>query len=230
MGSQNQLLMNQCNSYGGSSLAHTYQTFRVVTVLLSLLMAFEAFAQLSTYVVVRLPKNVSIELPRNWVVFSDNQRITLDAMVIARQQSAGVADFRHDLAFAANYYDDSANTAGMVNVRYYPEQTVTQSDAHSFSRKDIRDLDQLLQQELPKGVAGSRIQILAWLGTSRQTINGTIALVSQYRRSSPNGSFRVTLIRVLDASRSFTLTVSYREDQAYFLQPICEYVVQSLKR
>src|SRR5688572_3587515 len=47
-----------------------------------------------TYVAVSLPKNVSIEVPRNWVVISNNQRITLDATVIARQNNSGIADYR----------------------------------------------------------------------------------------------------------------------------------------
>lgn len=189
-----------------------------------------AQAQPQSYVRVHLPRNVSIELPKNWVVISNNQRITLDASVVARQGNASIADFRSELAFAANYYDDSGKTVGIVNVRYYPEQTVTQADSRNTSSAEVRELDALLQQELQKGVALSGNRLLAWLGTSKNSINGLIAFLSEYRRSSPNGSFRVRLVRVLDAGRSFTLTISYREDQAYFLQPISDYVIRSLRR
>ena len=222
--------MKLCHSHRTSALACIHQPLRVMAALLSFVVTFQVFAQLTTYIVVRLPNNVSIELPRNWVAFSNNQRITLDATVIAREQNTGSADFQHDLAFVASYYDEDAKTAGIVNVRYYPKQTITQSDVRLFSRDEIQDIDRVLKEEIQKGLAISDRQLLAWLGTSRQTINGTIALVSEYRRSSPNGSFRVKLVRVLDASRSGTLTVSFREDQAYFLQPISEYIVRSLRR
>lgn len=214
----------------GFSLLRVPALIRLAVGCLGYLVLCAAQAQPHSYVIVHLPRNVSIELPRNWIVISNNQRITLDASVVARQGSAGIADFRSELAFAANYYDDSGRTAGIVSVRYYPEQTVTQADARNASAAEVRELDALLQQELQKGVALSGNRLLAWQGTSKNSINGLIVFLSTYRRSSPNGTFQVRLVRVLDAGRSFTLTISYREDQAYFLQPISDYVIRSLKR
>lgn len=219
--------MNRCGR-----LSHMYMQglLRLAVGCIGSIILCAAQAQPQSYVRVHLPRNVSIELPRNWVVISNNQRTTLDAAVVARQGNAGIADFRSELAFAANYYDDSGKTAGIVNVRYYPEQTVTQADARNASAAEVRELDALLQQELQKGIALSGNRLLAWQGTSKNSINGLIVFLSTYRRSSPNGTFQVRLVRVLDAGRSFTLTVSYREDHAYFLQPISDYVIRSLKR
>lgn len=214
----------------GLSQPHALRLVRLALGWLAYLVLCTAQAQPNSYVIVHLPRNVSIELPRNWVVISNNQRTTLDASVIARQGNAGIANFRSDLAFAANYYDDGGRTAGIVNVRYYPQQTVTQADARNASAAEVRELDALLQQELQKGVALSGSRLLAWQGTSKNSINGLIVFLSSYRRSSPNGVFQVRLVRVLDAGRSFTLTISYREDQAYFLQPISDYVIRSLRR
>lgn len=214
----------------GLRLLHAPKLMRLALAGLAFLALCTAQAQPSSYVIVHLPKGVSIELPRNWVVISNNQRTTLDAAVVARQGNAGMADFRSDLAFAANYYDDSRRTAGIVNVRYYPEQTVTQADARNLSAAEVRELDALLQQDIQKGVALSGNRLLAWQGTSKNSLNGLIVFISSYRRSSPNGIFQVRLVRVLDAGRSFTLTISYREDQAYFLQPISDYVIRSLRK
>lgn len=199
---------------------------RTAASILALLISCTAAAQQPTYVSIRLPKDVSIELPRNWILMSGNERITLDAAAIAQ----GLGDFRHDLAFAANYYDEGGKTAAYLNSNYYPTQVVTQSVVSSFSGEDIRNIDSLLQQELQKGITLAGGTLVAWLGTSRQTINGTAALVSEYRSSSPYGSFRTRLVRVLDAGRSFTLNVSYREDHADLLQPISDRIIRSLRR
>lgn len=207
-----------------------YRVARVLCLLLVALPTRVAFSQSPTYVVVKLPKNVSIELPRNWTVLSNDQRITLDASIVARQEMAAIADFRHDLGFAANYYDDSSTTAAMVNVRYYPGQTVTQAESRTLSADDLLEADATFKTELTKGVEASGSELVEWIGTSRREIRGTDALVSEYRRRSVNGVFRVRLVRVLDASQSFTLTVSFREDQALLLEPIAEYIVGSLKR
>lgn len=216
--------------FGGLGQICVHTLIRLVIGCLGSVVLCAAQAQPHAYVKVGLPKNVSIELPSNWVVISNNQRITLDASVVARLGNAGMADFRSELAFAANYYDASNRTAGIVNVRYYPEQTVTQADSRNASAAELRELDAVLQQELQKGIALAGGQLLAWLGTSKNSINGLVVFLSDYRRSAPNGSFRVRLVRVLDAGRSFTLTISYREDQAYFLQPISDYVIRSLRR
>ena len=70
---------------------------------------------------VSLPKGVSIELPKNWVVLSGNQRITLDSAVESGLDLSGIEQESSDLPFAANYYDDKGNTLGLLNVRYYPQ-------------------------------------------------------------------------------------------------------------
>lgn len=200
-------------------------SFSAVTVVAS-----PALAQSRSYVNVKLPKGVSISLPRNWIVISENQRITLDASVTARMDNAGlVADFSSDLVFAANYYDDDDKAAGMFNIRYYPAQTVTQVDSVTASSADLLELDAGLRQGIQVSLNESGSTLLMWLGTSKQTVNGLVTFVSEYRRLSPNGVFRVRLVRVLNAGRSFTVTVSYREDQAFLLQPIIEYVTRSLR-
>ena len=209
---------------------HTNNFVKAAVALVATGVLCAAQARSQPYVVVSLPQNVLIELPRNWVAFSNNQRITLDAAATARLANADIVDFRSELAFAANYFDDGGRTAGIANVRYYPQQIVTQADSRNASAVEVQELDLQLQQELQKGVSLSGNRLLAWFGTSKRTVNGLVTFVSEYRRSSPNGSFQVRLVRVLDAGRSFTLTVSYREDQAYFLAPISDYITRSLRR
>jgi len=198
-------------------------------VLVVLVLLGAAHSQGQTYTTVLLPQNVTIAVPRNWYAISDNQPISLDAYVYARQANAGLADFRSELTFGANYYDDSGRTAGIMNVRYYPAETITQSDSQDASPDDVRALDAELQQGIHNGLAMSGNRILAWMGTVKNSINGVVVFLSEYRRSGPNGSFRVRLVHVFDGPRSFALTVSYREDQAYFLQPITDYIIRSLR-
>ncbi|MDO8680145.1 MAG: hypothetical protein Q7R30_16610 [Acidobacteriota bacterium] len=189
-----------------------------------------AGAQPKPYVVVGLSKGLAIELPRNWRVFNQNQMITLEAAVVARGTTLGEADFSSDLSFAANYYDDNGNTAGMVNLRHYPDQLISEPEVRQFSARDLRIYDDAAKGQISQSFIGSDLKLIAWIGTSPRPINGLTALVSEYRRTSQNGIFRVRLVRILDAARSFTLTVSYREDQSTILQPITDYVISTLRR
>lgn len=184
----------------------------------------------SNFLTIHLARGVTVELPKNWVAFSNNQLITLDSVVEARGKLADIPDYPSDLPFAANYYDEQRRTAAMFNIRYYPELMITQADSRAFTATDIKELDDGLRAVVVAPHSG--VPLLSWMGTKKQSINGLIAFVTEYRRKSVvDGAapFRVRLVRVLSAQRSFTVTISYREDQEIILRPICDYVIQSIR-
>lgn len=184
----------------------------------------------SNYLTVTLPRGVAIELPRNWLVLSDNTRITLDAYVEAIGESTGRGrdEFPSALPFAANLYNDRGHTIGIVNLRYYPSVETTQRDVRGLSEADIEALDSVLRAEdlrLPS-------KLVSWDGTVPREINGLVTLVTRYRRESVlgSGTFQVRLVRVLNGSKSFTLTVSYREAEKLFLEHITDRIIASLRQ
>ena len=182
------------------------------------------------YTRVELPKGVVVELPKNWTIITNNQRITLDSAVQAKTEKLGMWDAKSELSFAANYYDDQGKTAGIFNIRYYADSDVTQLDAKSTSPNEIKEFDAVLRQNLVPGIEVSGNRLLGWNGTSKQSINGAIAFITEYTRSSPQGiSFRVRLVRFFNAHKSFTITISYREDQGYFLRPISDRIIGSIR-
>lgn len=188
-------------------------------------------AAAENFIVVRLPHSVIVELPRNWVVLSSNLRITLDSAVQAKQERRGYFDASSDLAFAANFYDDAARTAGIFNIRYYPEMTVSQAEARAASATDVRELDEVLHRELKTGMATAGLILIQWNGTVKRLVNGKTVFITDYRRASLSRGtlFRVRLVRVFNADKSFTITVSYREDLEFLLEPICDRVISSLR-
>ena len=161
------------------------------------------------------PEGVSLDLPKNWVVFSDSQRNSSEATAA--------------LAFAANYYDDNNNALGVVNIKYYPQIWLTQADVRSFSAQDVIDFDALLKEIMIPSMRAANISLTSWIGTQKTNVNGITALVTEYKRKSFKGSgeFRVRLIRVLAADKSFTLTISYHEGD-YLLRPITDKIINSL--
>lgn len=185
----------------------------------------------NNFVPIRLPHGVQVELPRNWEALNKNQRITLDSTVQSRNERAGIFDASSDLNFGANYYDDAGKTAAIMNVRYYPGLDISQAEARAAGQSDIRELDRALRESMVKAGRINGFSVLAWNGTSKQVINGATAFVTEYKRSplKNNGNFKVRLVRVFNGSKSFTLTVSYREDQEYLLRPICDRIISSLR-
>jgi hypothetical protein len=185
----------------------------------------------NNFIPIKLPHNVSVEIPRNWEVLRNNQRITLDSSVQSRNELAGIFNASSDLNFAANYYDEAGKVAAKMNVRYYQDLELSQVDARAAGQADIRELDGALREASVKAAKINGYSILSWYGTSKQTINGTTAFITEYKRSpiKNNGNSKVRLVRVFNGGRSFTLTVSYREDQEYLLRPICDRIISSLR-
>lgn len=179
---------------------------------------------------VQLPKGISIELPKNWVVLSGNQRITLDSAVESGLDLSGIKQEGSELPFAANYYDDKGNTLGIMNVRYYPQLDLTQADAQSANAQDVRELDAALKENMIPSMKEFNMAVTSWAGTQKSVINGITVFVTEYQRKSLKGSgeFRVRLVRVLAADKSFTVTVSYHEAASFLLKPITDRIINSL--
>ncbi len=184
----------------------------------------------STPVIVNLQKGVTVSIPSNWVRFTNESRGHLNQAVADSLGSHGLTYSPSDLSFAANLYDAQGEVVAMFNIRYYPEQTLTQSEVLSFTKQDLTDIDHALRSELYQVASAMKRPILSWGGTKRDVVNGYSTLLTEYCRPSPNGAFRVRLLRVLDASSSFTITVSYREDAGFALEAVADDILKSLRR
>ena len=199
-----------------------------ILTLLSLYLSGLAFGA-SNFIIIKLPQSVAIDLPRNWIIVSDNERITLDTWVESTFDLRHFPQVDSSLPFAANYYTGGV-TAGIINTRYYHDMDITQSDAKLLTDVDVAYLDQIIKSNMTLSMEKAGITVTSWEGTEKRTINGIITFVTEYHRKSIRGSgiFRVRLVRVLAGSRSFTLTVSYLNSQQQFLRNITDRIISSL--
>ena len=108
------------------------------------------------------------DLPRNWVVISKDQRMTLDTMVESVLDLAGIDQEDSDLPFAANYYKNG-KTIGIINNRYYSNLDLTQSDARQAATLDIKELDAALKENMVKSMKAFGMSILSWEGTKKSS-------------------------------------------------------------
>ena len=186
----------------------------------------------SNFVRLPLPKGVTVELPKNWVALSDNQLVTLDTVSEAKQDLAGITRPESSLPFAANYYDDARNVAAMFNVRFYPEMEWTQDFVRGISTDEVAELDAESRKQTEAQQHTNNMRLLEWKGTKRRSINGITAFAVEYRRAGTRAgtSFCVRLVRVFNAGKSFTVTVSYREDAELLLRPICDRIIESIRQ
>jgi len=180
------------------------------------------------YIPVRLPKGVSVELPKNWKIQSDNNRILVNSWLEAK----GWIDGTSAKAFTAHYFDDTDRMRAIFNIHYYPDLEVTQAEARAFSKADVKELNRLLRLDLEASCDTTGMKIIDWVGTTKKNINGATVFVTEYRRSpSMKGSnnFCVRLVRILNEKKSFTIVISYDEQMAFLLRPICDKIINSIR-
>jgi hypothetical protein len=184
----------------------------------------------SNFIRVNLTKGVSAELPKNWSAMSDNRRITLETWKESVFQANKLSDAENDMPFMANYFDDMGNSAGTFSIRFYRTIKVTESEAIAGGKAFIKELDDGVKKNYTIGLETSGGKLVSWLGTTMKSINGSMYFISENRQITPRGDrFRGILVRYLNAGKSFTVLISYREDDAYLLKPICDRIISSIQ-
>ena len=159
----------------------------------------------SNFVRVPLGKRASIEVPKNWVVLSGNQRTTIDTSVEAK----GYRQTESTLSFAANLYDDRGKTLALVNARFYPDNPITQSEARQVTPADLTEIDVQMRKVAEAPLNAMGVKMLTWYGSQMQVINGLYVLVHEHQHSGAGdaGVTRVRGLRVWRSPRSFTVTL-----------------------
>jgi hypothetical protein len=183
------------------------------------------------FVLVKLPRSIAVELPKNWIVHSRSDRITIDAAAQSIAEKAKMFDASSELSFAAGYIF-AGRSACLFNIRYYPNLELTQKDARQFDKESISVLDGLIKENIVKAGELSSYTVPVWKGTTQKELNGMSAFITEYhRRSKENdGDFVVRLVRVFDEKSSFTITISYRESLEGVLRQICDHIIQSIAK
>ena len=154
----------------------------------------------SNFFMVKLPRGVSFEIPRNWKILTNDQLITFDTVVESQIDLSKLPMVNSRLNFVAGYADDEGDKA-KVYVRYYPDMQATQDIVRKANPEEIKHFDNALKQEISRGVKAFGSSLLYWGGTRKQAFGGHVALVTTYRRPhnpGEQGSFNVRLIRILD--------------------------------
>jgi len=200
-------------------------------LLLALLFSFTAAEAEENFALIRLPKDITVELPKNWLIHSRSDKITIDAAAQSIAEKLKMFDASSELSFAAGYIF-AGRSASLFNIRYYPNLNFTQRDANQFDDASVEALDELIHENIIKAGEASSYSVPVWKGTVKREINGRTAFVTEYHRrlTKNDGDFVVRLIRFFDGPSSFTITISYRKSLEGVLRPICDHIIQSIKK
>jgi len=193
-------------------------TFGIVLTLLTCL------TYASSFLTVRLPQGVFFDLPKNWIVFSENKRITLNAFV------ESMFERKQEIGFTASLQNDRGQAIAIVQT-YYWKTSAGQEDVRNMSAHDVKYYDQEMYKDLIWQLGKMDGTIKKWMGTSKQIQNGLTTLISEYVRSSPliKGHFNVRILRIYCGAKSVSFVASYHQEQQFPLRAILDKVISTFR-
>ena len=195
-------------------------------IFVALLVASTASAE-SRFVRFDLPHDISVEVPKNWWLLSDDLKATIEAGSEAAASLIGIdapSGSKVNLLRANSMPPTYASIA--VNAK---DSDITADVVMSLSASDLNELEQIMVETTSSLLLTSNLQFLDSLGLDKREISGYPALVFSYRRSGPNGTVIVTMKRLFIGSKEISFNLSYRESEGQIWLPIVEYMKQSFK-
>ncbi|MBC7162122.1 MAG: hypothetical protein H5U26_08445 [Immundisolibacter sp.] len=182
----------------------------------------------SNFVQVTLPRGIELKIPKGWWLLSAdlNQAIQDSADVIIGLSGEGPPDGQETNLIAANSMPRSTYAAVRVSSTIPP--SVAPSEFASITTADIRDLQSEMRQNFQKLLPLQGNLLIEFLGTRIETISGHPAVVTEYRRTSPEGPVFVQINQVFTFSQEIRISLSYRESEVALWKPVVEKIRRSI--
>ena len=199
--------------------------FKSIYMFFLLCLQVSSIASASSFIEINLNNSISFDIPRNWVVLSDNKTITLNSII----ESA--LPISSSVRFQANLKDDNDSPITTVQI-YRWKSEFYQADVDAMGEPDMADYNRQMQSQINKELNAVGGAVSNWQGTRKLHINGLVALASEYSRPSnlaPFGHFRVQVLRIYSGDKSFSFVISYHEETVLPLRILVDKVISTLK-
>lgn len=201
---------------------------RLALLFLLLIAPHFALADGSNFMTVKLPRGVEIELPKDWRLFSDEQKKLIDTTTEAAMDLSGIElpkGIEVNL-LSARAMPESMYAAAWVNSTT-PIATLP-LEVKNMSSAEIIDYGNEIKVGVSKLLPQIGYKLLQFNGIRRVTISGYPAFIMDYRRSGLKGPVMVSAIQIYTPSQEIYISLSYRESEKTIWKPVMEKAFKSI--
>jgi len=176
----------------------------------------------------KLPRGVEVQIPKGWwILGSEHLRIIATTVEAAMDlSSVGLPEGQKVTLIAANSMPRSTYAAIRINSTTPP--SMTRTDVMSVTTAEIAAARAELRQNLAKLLQIQGNQLLEVLGVRVETIGGYPAMVTEYRRTGPEGAVWAQINQVFTEQQEIGINLSYRESEAMLWKPVVAKMRQSI--
>ena len=147
----------------------------------------------SNFVTFKLPRGVEVQIPKDWWLLGSEHLRLGETTVEAAMDLSGMAlpEGQKIALIAANSLPKSTYAAIRINSSTPP--SMTRAELARVTPADVAEMGREMQQNFQKLLALQGIPLLEFLGTRVDKLAGYPAIVTEYRRSGPQGPVWVQL-------------------------------------
>ena len=181
-----------------------------------------------SFVTVRLPFEVSVDIPRDWWILDETMNNLIHTSRDAILDLRGIStDEEESVLIAANSWPPVTYAA--LRVTRVRLSIRNPEDVYQLSEHDLLELTDAVEEETRNMLEIQGIKFLETTGLYIDKIDGWPALVFSYRRSGLKGPVMVHLIQLFRISDLLRINLSYREDESALWKPVIGRIRQSVR-
>ena len=203
------------------------RTLLLLAIEIALLLSKPAQANESQFATVKLPHGIEFQLPKTWWLIGKDFNAVIETAAQAVLDLSGIqtSDRTETNLIAANSMPKTTYAA--VRVTYVTPPVASPKELQTATPADLKEMDPEMEAEARKLLAPSGLELLNYLGTTLDKLDGHPAMVINYRRSGPNGPVLVWLYQVLLPTATVKINFSYRESEAVIWKPVIQKIKTS---
>jgi hypothetical protein len=199
-------------------------------LLILCLLSFESFhaaAQDSNFVLLRLPFNVSMRVPRNWWRIDGdlNQAIATNAEALINLAGMKMPRGKQNI-FRANSMPRSTYAGIAINIE---DSDLSPIDVQKATDNELREIGVFMHDMFKRSTVGTGMSIIGEFKVRKETVDGQPALIYDYERSGAKGPVRVRVINFYISQKELAITLSYRMSEATLWKPVIDYMHKTIR-
>lgn len=183
----------------------------------------------SHFTTVKLPHGIQLELPKTWWLVGKDYNAVIETLTQAVLDLSGIDPSAGSdvVLIAANSMP--LTTYAAVRVTYTTPPVASPAELRAATPADLKELDGEMASQLRRLLPQQRLELLNYLGTTIESLDGHPSMVAHYRRTGPKGPVLVWVCQVFLPNATVKINLSYRESEAVIWKPVIQKIKTSFK-
>ena len=201
---------------------------KYLLVFITLTIGSQVQADDSQFAQLFLPKGVSMMVPKNWWVLTENSNESIATMAEASLHLAGIEipPNKETVLFRANTKPGTSYAAVSVTAT---DAEFTSEDLSAASKEELNELTISIKESMLKVLAQSNQIFQSFDPLEVVEINGHTALKMSFCRTGLKGDVKVVLLRIPIKDKEIAVHTSYWVSGEGLLKPVTDYMRTTIK-